>query len=76
MALRLLCDEHVGKVELYPRLSAVFTTNHVLDEPTLGSDADDTDIWSHASVIDFYVFTNDTHFVDGTAVPGDGTHPG
>lgn len=76
MAIRLLCDEHVGKAEFYPRLKSEFTVKHVLDEPDLGAGSDDEEIWSHADDINFNVFTNDTHFLDGTADPGDGSHPG
>jgi len=77
MALRLLCDEHVGKAQFYPKISNHVTSRHVLDEPALGQGADDSDIWKYAVSTNFNVFTADTHFKPNeSADPGDGTHPG
>lgn len=77
MTLRLLCDEHVGKAQFYPKISNHATTRHVLDEPALGQGANDSDIWKYAVTINFNVFTADTHFrPNGKADPRDGTHPG
>jgi len=76
MALRVLCDEHVGKKSFYRQLRRKFTARHVLDVPALGRGSSDTDIWNHAININFNVLTADSHFVDGTANPGNGTHPG
>lgn len=75
--LRLLLDQHAGG-ELYDRLSAsdAFDMELVRDVESLGSKADDDEIWRYAVENDRVVLTNDRHFVDGTADPGDGTHPG
>ena len=47
---------------------------HVLE--ALGAGAADEEIWRYAVDHDRIVFTNDRDYVDGTADPGDGTHPG
>lgn len=74
--LRLLFDQHAGG-ELYDRLSAIeaFDTEQVRDIDSLGPRADDSDIWRYAVQNSRVVLTNDQHFVNGTADPGDGTHP-
>ncbi|PSP42845.1 hypothetical protein BRC68_09975 [Halobacteriales archaeon QH_6_64_20] len=41
-----------------------------------GPGTPDKDIWRHAVEGDRIVFTNDRDYVDGTADPDDGTHPG
>lgn len=75
--LRFLFDQHAGG-ELYDRLSASdgFDIELVRDVESLGPRADDTEIWRYAVESGRVVLTNDRHFVDGTADPGDGTHPG
>lgn len=75
MTLRLLCDEHVGGA-IHAMLDSRFDTERVVDSPVLGPSADDTAIWRYADENGYVVFTNDRHFVDGTANPEDGTYPG
>lgn len=74
---RLLFDQHAGG-ELYDRLSAsdAFDIELVRDVESLGPRVDDTAIWRYAVENRRVVLTNDEHFVDGDANPGDGTHPG
>lgn len=72
----MLCDEHVGKAEFYPRLEAEFTVRHVIDVATLGPGTADEQIWEYADDIDYNVFTNDDDFIDGSADPENGSHPG
>lgn len=76
MALRLLCDEHVGKAAFYPQLQQHFTVKHVLDEAPLGAGADDDEVWNHAVNVNFNVLTADDHFPQSKADPQNGTHPG
>lgn len=75
--LRLLFDQHAGG-ELYDRLvsSGAFDIELVRDVESLGPRANDDEIWRYAVESGRVVFTNDKHFVNGTADPGDGTHPG
>lgn len=74
--LRLLFDQHAGG-EIYDRLSSndALGVEFVRDVESLGPRADDTEIWCYAVENNRAVFTNDQHFIDGTADPGDGTHP-
>lgn len=76
MALRLLCDEHVGKSSFYPQLRNRFTTKHVLDESQLGAGTADDVIWDYGVNVNFNVLTADEDFVTTDANPGNGTHPG
>ena len=76
MSLRLLCDEHVGLQWYDSRLTKRFDAAHVLRIGQLGAGATDSEIWRYAVRNDYNVFTADKHFVDGTADPNDGTHPG
>jgi predicted nuclease of predicted toxin-antitoxin system len=75
--LRLLFDQHAGG-EIYDRLSAseVFDVELVRDVESLGPRADDDEIWRYGVENDRVILTNDGDFTDGTADPGDGTHPG
>lgn len=75
--LRLLLDQHAGG-ELYERLTANerVDVELVRDTEGLGPEADDDEIWRYAVENNRVVLTNDRHFVNGTADPGDGTHPG
>lgn len=75
--LRLLFDQHAGG-ELYDRLAAndAFDIERVRDIDSLGPSADDEDIWRYAVASERVVLTNGKHFVDGTADPDNGTHPG
>lgn len=72
-SLELLVDVHVGG-PLYSRLQSHFITVRSVD--VLDSDADDDELWRYAVDNRLIIFTNDVHFVNGTADPGDGTHPG
>ena len=75
MALRLLCNEHVGS----PLLNMLETSYHVERVVTveeLGSGADNVDVWQYATQNRLLVFSNDTDFVDGTAKPDNSSHPG
>ena len=75
--LRLLFDQHAGG-ELYERLAASdgFDIERVRAVDSLGPEADDADIWRYAVQHDRIVLTNHQHFIDGTADPGEDTHPG
>lgn len=75
--LRLLFDHHAGG-ELYDRLSAnrAFDIERVRIVESLGPRATDPDIWRYAVRTSRVVLTNDQHFIDGTADPGEETHPG
>jgi len=75
--LRLLFDRHAGG-ELYDRLLAsdAFDVERVRDVDSLEPNASDPDIWRYAVETERVVLTNDGDFTDGTADPGDGTHPG
>lgn len=73
MSLELLVDAHVGGT-LYSRLDSDFRIVRVVD--VLHPDAPDIDIWRYAVDNDLIVFTNDPDFVNGSANPNNGTHPG
>jgi predicted nuclease of predicted toxin-antitoxin system len=75
--LRLLFDQHAGG-EIYERLSSsdAFDIELIRNIDSLGPRAGDTEIWRYAVENNRVVLTNDQHFIDGTADPGDGTHPG
>lgn len=75
--LRLLFDQHADG-EIYDRLSAsdAFDIERVRDIDSLGPRADDVEIWRYAVENNRVVFTNDEHFIDGTADPDNGTRTG
>lgn len=75
--LKLICDEHVGRKSLYPRLKSEVYCQHVQDQPQLGAGTPDREIWKYAARNNLTVFTNDGHFKPGGAAnPGNGTWPG
>jgi predicted nuclease of predicted toxin-antitoxin system len=75
MTLRLLFDEQTSK-EAASRLSEHFDVERVVTVSELGPGADDDEIWPYAVEHDRTVVTEDPHFLDGEADPGDGTYPG
>lgn len=75
MALGLLCDEHVGN-PLVGKLETSFHVERTIEVDSLGPGSLDEDVWRYAVYAGLAVFTNDADFVDGTAVPDDGLHPG
>lgn len=75
MTLKLLLDEQIGR-HIQKELNRRVYTKHVVDVSALGSGASDKNIWQYAVQNDYIVFSMDSHFVDGTADPNNGTHPG
>lgn len=75
MSLRLLCDEHVAE-SLVGKLETSFHVERAIEVDSLGPSSPDTEIWTYAVEAGLAMFTNDIDFVDGSAAPADGSHPG
>lgn len=75
MSLRLLFDEQTPR-ETANRLSEHFDVERVVTVSELGSGTNDDVIWRYAVEHDRNVVSEDPHFIDGEADPGEGTYPG